>query len=98
MSPMNTVGRLFNGIENGEISVQMLVKLHDSSDITTTIAVVRSTPNSDHILLFEPIDITLLDQLMSSTDKFKSIMMIELFGNLRSIEPTCSSHVHCLYY
>jgi len=64
---MYTIGRLLNSIEDSEISIQVLIEFHDSSYISTTIAVIGSTPDSDNTFFLEPVDIALLNQLMCST-------------------------------
>jgi len=74
---MDAIIGFFNGIEYSEISVHVFIEFHDSSYIATSVAIIGSTPDSDNAFFIEPIIVALLDQLMSSCDKFKIIVMVE---------------------
>lgn len=44
---------LCNGRKDGEFGIEALIEIHDRGDITTSIAVIGSAPDSDYCLVFE---------------------------------------------
>jgi hypothetical protein len=61
--------------------LQVLVNLHDSSLVTTSIAVIRCTEDSHDVSLLTPI-VPLHDQLMGSADERKAVVMVEGFRDI----------------
>ena len=50
-----------NSFKNSEFALQIFIKRHDCSDISTSIAIIGSTPNSHQIIFrSKPVFVTLL--------------------------------------
>lgn len=70
MPRVDTLEGLRNSIENDETSVELCIELHNSGDVAAAIKVVRGTPDSNETLIFEPILMSFLDQLVGPADEF----------------------------
>lgn len=92
---MDTSHGFWDSFEDFELFLPCLFDLHDGSQIVASVAVVRSTPDSNQILVLEPMDIALLHKLMGPCNKFQSVDMAEVIGDLRSEYPSCSSGIDC---
>jgi len=67
--------------------------LQYSSNISTSIAVIRGTPNGHQIFIGEPELISLLNKLMGSANEVNTIKSSEFLSNLRSKQPAGASGV-----
>ena len=72
-------------IEHEELVVHLFVYLHYASLISATVAVIRCRENSHYGFLMIPIE-AVHHQLMSSSDQFQAVSMIEV---LRYVLPKC---------
>src|SRR5690606_25133346 len=59
-----------NSMENLKISLQILVKFQDTSNVTASVAIVWCRPHSDQEFR-EQVFVTFLNELMSTADKFE---------------------------
>ena len=71
-------------MEDVEGSGQFVVHIQDRSDVSASVAVVWCGPNSDKILISEPILESVHDKLMCSGDQRNVVDVIEFGGNLGS--------------
>lgn len=92
--------RFWHGFEDLELLLSSLLDLHDCGQVVAAIAIVRCAPDSHQIFVLnrlssylEPVDVSLLDQLMSTGNQVKSVDMAEVIGDLRSEDPTSSSGI-----
>lgn len=75
-------------------SVKIFVDVEDGSHITTSVAIVRSRPNSDQVLVLEPVLESVHDELMSPSNQLDVIDMVEFGSHLRAEEPSGTSWGH----
>ena len=96
-----------DGRKDAELWVKILSNIHDRSDVTAAIAVIRSRPDSDNRLLREvilskvrhkfkshrwlPYLISFVDKLVSTSNEFQAIDMVELRCNLITEEPASAT-------
>ena len=90
---MHTFHWLRHSLEDLELFLPILLHLHNRSQIITTVAVIRCRPHRHQILVLEPMDIALLDQLMRPGDQLQPIVVTEVIGNFWAEHPSCSSGV-----
>jgi len=76
--------------KNLEILLQILVKSKNSSYVTTSVAIVRSRPNS-YQLFVEHEFVPVMNKLVSARDDFQIIDCDELFCHATSEQPSSSS-------
>ena len=76
-----------NSTEQFEIRLQVIANFANGGQIPASIAVVRCTPHGHHILIVEVIFVSLVDQLMCSSDKLKSIDVAKFLCHSISEEP-----------
>lgn len=69
---------IWNGREDGELGIKVFSKLHNTSHITTPVAVVRSRPDRNHVLVLEVIFVSFLYKLMGTSYKSEIVDVIEL--------------------
>jgi hypothetical protein len=62
----------------------VFVELEDGGDVSASVAVVGRRPNGDQNVIWEPVLVSFLNQLMGSGDQLEAVNSIELLGNLRS--------------
>jgi len=77
--------------EDAELRIQVFADVHNGSNVTTAVAVIRSRPNSDHGLLREVILVAFIDKLVSTCDEFQAIDMVELGCDLVTEEPASAT-------
>lgn len=68
-------------MEDIKSSFQILVDVQDWSNIATSVAVVRSRPYGDQVLVSEPIFETIHHKLMGSSNQLQIVDMVELSGH-----------------
>jgi len=68
-------------VELNECILHLFVKLHDCSLISASITIVGSTKNRHDVSFMAPV-VALHDKLMSSSDKSKSVVVVELIRNI----------------
>lgn len=66
--------------------------MEDSSAVFHSVTVVGSTPDGDKGII-EPVEMSIKDELMGSTDEIESIDMVEVGDDLVTEEPAGSSHI-----
>ena len=71
-------------MEDIEGSIQLVIYVQDGGHISASVAVVWCGPNSDEILISEPILESVHDKLMCSGDQRNVVDVIEFGGNLGS--------------
>ena len=81
-------------MEDVKRSLKVVIYVQNRSNVTTSVAVVGGRPNSNQVLVFEPIFKSIHNQLVGSGNKVKVVQVVELWGNLGSKEPSCSSRTH----
>ena len=74
-----------------KIILKLLIDLHYTGHVVTTIAVVRRWPYCYEVLVLEPYRVALLGQLMGSGYELEAIMSVELVYNLVAEQPACAS-------
>jgi hypothetical protein len=52
-----------------ELRLEVLAQIHDGRNITTTVTIIGSRPDSDDILVLEMILVTLVNKLMSTRNE-----------------------------
>lgn len=90
---VNTSHRFRNRLEDFEVLFSILFYLHDRRHVAAPVAVVGSAPDSDQVLILEPVDIPFLHELMGPSDQLQPIDMAKVIGDLRSEDPASSSCV-----
>jgi len=55
-----------HGAEDGEIGLEVLAEGHDTGDVSAAVAVVRSGPDGDDVLVLEMIFVALVDELVGA--------------------------------
>lgn len=90
----------WHGLEDLELLLSGFLHLHDRGQVVAAIAVVRCTPNCHQVFVLnrwssylEPVDVSLLDQLMSTGNQVQSVDVAEVIGDLRSEDPASSSGI-----
>jgi len=73
-----------------ESILQMLINLHDSCLVTTSVAVIWSRENGDNISILRPI-VPLHDQLMCSCNERQAVVVIERLRYILPKRIPCSS-------
>jgi hypothetical protein len=81
-------------MEDVEGSIQLVIHVQDRGNVAASIAVVRSRPNSDEVLVSEPVLESVHHKLMGSGDQGNVVDVIELGGHLGSEEPSSASWGH----
>ena len=82
-------------LENTELFCQLVIHLHYRTHVVATVAVVRSRPYRHQISRLEPKLETLLNQLMGSCYKFKSVDVVEVSDHFSPENPACPAVVRC---
>jgi len=81
-------------MENVESFIKLLIDVQDGSNVTASVAVVRSRPDGNEVLVFEPVLEAIHDKLMRSCDQGNVIDVIEFSCHFRAEQPTSSSRRH----
>lgn len=81
-------------MENVESLVELLVDVQDGSDVTASVAVVGGRPDSDEVLVLEPVLEAVHHQLMRSGNQSDVVDVIEFSGNFGAEQPSSSSWGH----
>jgi hypothetical protein len=81
-------------MENVESFIKLLIDVQDGSNVTASVAVVRSRPDGNEVLVFEPVLEAIHDKLMRSCDQGNVIDVIEFSCHFRAKQPTSSSRRH----
>ena len=64
-------------LEDGELSLEVLVELEDGGDVATAVAVVWRRPDGQHGLAKVPL-VALHDKLVRATDHLNVVRLVEL--------------------
>lgn len=75
-------------IKSHEFALQIVIKLHDGSNVSATVTIVRGGPNGHEILLGEVELISLLHELVSAADQREVVNVVELIRDEVSEEPS----------
>ena len=70
-----------------EFALQIVIKLHDGGNITTTVTIVRGGPHGHEILLGEVELISLLHELVSTADQREVVNVVEFISDEVSEKP-----------
>lgn len=81
-------------MEDVEGSGQFVIHVQNGSDVSASVAVVWCRPNSDKVLISEPILESVHNKLMCSGDQRNVVDVIEFGGDLGSEEPSRTSWGH----
>ena len=81
-------------MENVESFIKLLIDVQDGSNVTASVAVVRSRPDGNEVLVFEPVLEAIHDKLMRSCDQGNVIDVIEFSCHFRAEQPTSTSWGH----
>jgi hypothetical protein len=73
-------------LENKKISVEMVVKGHDSGNISTSVTVVGCRPYSDNLLI-KHVLVALLDELVGAANQIEIVDTVEIKGDARAKQP-----------
>ena len=68
-------------MENVESLIKLLIDIQNRSNVTASVAVVRSRPDRNEVLVFKPILEAIHDKLMRSSNQGDVIDMIEFSCN-----------------
>ena len=82
MADRNRARRLCRGVEGREVPVQCLSDVENRRDISAPVAVVRSGPDCNKVLVLEPVFEAVHDELMSTGDQLKVVDVAEFGGHL----------------
>jgi len=74
-------------IKSHEFALQIVIKLHDGGNITTTVTIVRGGPHGHEILLGEVELISLLHELVSTADQREVVNVVEFISDEVSEKP-----------
>ena len=69
---------IWHGGEDLEVRLQVLAEGHDRGHVTAAVAVIRCAPDGDDVLGLEVILVTLVHELMGSSDELEVVHMVEL--------------------
>lgn len=81
-------------MENVESLIKLLIDVQDGSNVTASVAVVRSRPDGNEVLVFEPVLEAIHDKLMCSGNQRDVIDVIEFSCHFRAEQPTSASWGH----
>jgi hypothetical protein len=90
----STSGLISQGMEDFKGSYELVVHIQDRCNITTSVAIVWCGPNSNKILISEPVFEAVHDKLMRSGNQGNVIDVIKLSCHSRSKEPSGTSGRH----
>jgi len=79
-----------NRLEGLEITLQLVVKMQNRSNVTATVAIVGGRPHSDELVV-EHVLVTLLHKLMRTADKLKLVGLNEVSGDAGAEQPTSTT-------
>ena len=81
-------------VESLEWVFELFVDVQERGDVTTSVAIVWSRPNSNEVLVFEPELVAVHDKLMSTGDQVDVVDVVEFGRDLGSEQPSSTSRRH----
>ena len=82
-------------VEDVERFLQLVAHVQDRCHVTASVAIVRSRPHRDQVLVSEPVLESVHHELVSSCDERNVVDVVELRRDLGAEEPSSSSWGHC---
>ena len=90
----STSGLISQGMEDFKGSYELVVHIQDRCNITTSVAIVWRGPNSNEVLISEPVFEAVHNKLMRSGNQRNVVDVIEFGGHSGSEEPSGTSWRH----
>ena len=78
-------------IKDNRLIVTILIHFQKTGHVRAPVAVVGRRPDGDQILLFEPLDVAFLSELVGSGDQLEAVVVVELGDDFVSEEPAGAS-------
>lgn len=66
-----------DSVEDFEVALDLFIDLHDGSDVTASVAVVRCRPDSNEVRVLKPEFKSIHDKLMGTSDQVKPVNVVE---------------------
>jgi hypothetical protein len=89
-----TSGLVSQSVEDIKGFLKLVVDIQNGSNVTASVAVIRSGPNGNQILVSKPVFETIHYKLMCSGNQIYVINVIVFACHFRSEQPSCSSWGH----
>ena len=80
--------------KNQIFTLHVFVDVQDGGDVSALVEIVRSRPNRDEALVFEPILEAIHNKLVGARHEFQAVDMVELRSDSAAEDPACTSGGH----